>query len=356
MKNKYKKRNIFLVILLVFNVFLIMGLLYLLSPMSNDSKEVTFVVSEGESLRQIGKNLKKSGLIRDDKFFFGYAVIKKANGIYAAKYELNKNMSLGEIVSTLKKGGKNVDEITITFKEGFNMRDIAKTIEENTNNSYDSVLTLSNDETYINEQIKKYWFLTNDVKNKNIYYKLEGYLFPDTYNFYSKSVSVREIFDQMLAHTGKKLEKYKGSIEKNKYSIHQIMTMASILELEGLDKSSRKDIAGVFFNRLDNGMPLGSDVTTYYGLKKDMTSDLTQSEIDSLNGYNTRNSSMAGKLPVGSICNPSLESIKAALNPTKHEYLYFVADKNGKVYLTKNYETHNKVIADLKNKGLWFEW
>ena len=65
---------------------------------------------------------------------------------------------------------------------------------------------------------------------------------------------------------------------------------------------------------------------------------------------------MAGKLPIGPICNPSIVSIEAALKPTKHDYLYFVADKNGKVYLTKSYETHNKVIADLKNKGLWFEW
>ena len=103
-------------------------------------------------------------------------------------------------------------------------------------------------------------------------------------------------------------------------------------------------------------MNLGSDVTSYYGVKKDMTSDITQSELDNVNPYNTRISSMAGKLPVGPICNPSLVSIEAAINPSKHSYLYFVADKNGKIYLTQNYETHNRIIEDLKNKGLWFEW
>ena len=356
MKNKYKKKNIFIIILLSINICLIVGLLYLLSPMSSDDKEVTFIVSEGESLSEISKNLKEKGLIRNDKFFMGYAVLKNSKGIYAAKYKLNKNMSLNEIIRTLKKGGQDINEITITFKEGLNMREIANVIAKETNNSAGDVLSLSNDEQYVNEQIKKYWFLTNDIKNNNIYYDLEGYLFPDTYNFYSKSVSVKEIFDSMLAHTNKKLEKYKNSIEKSNYSVHQIITMASIVELEGVDKSSRKDVAGVFYNRLNNGMPLGSDVTTYYGVKKDMTSDLTQSEIDSANGYNTRNTSMAGKLPVGPICNPSIDSIDAVLKPTNHEYLYFVADKNGKVYLTKNYETHNKVIADLKSKGLWLEW
>lgn len=112
----------------------------------------------------------------------------------------------------------------------------------------------------------------------------------------------------------------------------------------------------MFYNRLNSKMSLGSDVTTYYGAKKDMTSDLTQSELNAINGYNTRADKMEGKLPVGPICNPSLESIKATINPSSHDYLYFVADKNGKVYLTKDYETHNKVILDLKNKGLWYEW
>ena len=132
--------------------------------------------------------------------------------------------------------------------------------------------------------------------------------------------------------------------------------MASIIELEGIDKTSRKDIAGVFYNRLNKGMNLGSDVTSYYGVRKDLTSDITESELLDNNPYNTRLASMAGKLPVGPICNPSEVSIAAAIKPNKHDYLYFVADKNGKVYLTRDYETHTRVIDNLKNKGLWLEW
>lgn len=355
-KNKYKKRNIILTILLVINIAIICLFVYCASPVSKNSKDVEFIVSSGDSLTTIGSNLKKQGLIKNDKVFLAYVVLKNSKEIYAAKYTLNQNMTLGEIVSTLKKGGKSKNEITITFKEGLNIRQIAKVIAKETDNSYEDVLNLANDEVYVNELIKKYWFITKDVKNKEIYYSLEGYLFPDSYNFSSKKVSVEEIFNEMIEHMNKKLSKYQKDIEKSKYSVNQILTMASIIELEGINEKSRKDIAGVFYNRLNAKMSLGSDVTTYYGAKKEMTSDLTQSEINASNGYNTRASGMEGKLPVGPICNSSLSSITSALNPNKHDYYYFVADKNGEVYLTKDYETHNKVIIDLKDKGLWFEW
>lgn len=350
------KGNLFLGFVFITFVFILVTVLYLLSPVSNEDKDVVFVISDGESLNEIAHSLKKEGLIKSEKFFLGYVVVKNAKHLYAAKYDLNTNMKLSEIVSTLKSGGRNADEISITFKEGLNMRQIAQLISEETNNSYEDVLNLSSDSKYLDELIKKYSFIDKSIKNKNLYYALEGYLFPDTYNFNSKGVSVKEIFNAMLDNFDKKIEKYDKSIKKSGYSINQIITMASIVELEGIDKSSRKDIAGVFYNRLKKGMSLGSDVTSYYGVKKDMTSDILQSELDDNNPYNTRINSMAGKLPVGPICNPSLVSIEAAIKPSEHDYLYFVADKNGKVYLTKTYETHNKVIADLKSKGLWFEW
>lgn len=350
------KLNVFLGFVLFCFVLFLITMLYFLSPVSSESKKVSFIVKEGESLEQIANHLKKDGLIKSRKFFLGYVVIKNSREIYAAKYDLDANMRLSEIVSTLKNGGRNADEITLTFKEGLNMRGIAKLISEETDNSYEDVLKLASDTTYLQNVMNKYPFISKEVMNTQIYYPLEGYLFPDTYNFNSKAVGVKEIFDEMLDNFSNNIKKYEDSIKKSGYSTHQIITMASIVELEGIDKDSRKDISGVFYNRLKKGMSLGSDVTSYYGVQKDMTSDIKQSELDSVNGYNTRLATMAGKLPVGPICNPSKESIDAALNPTKHDYLYFVADKNGKVYLTKSYETHNKVVQDLKDKGLWFEW
>lgn len=353
MKNK---KNIILLVLLIILVLVFAVTMYMLSPASSKSKSVSFIVSDGESLHEIAHNLKKEGLIKNEKFFLGYLVIKDSRHIYAAKYDLNTNMKLSEIVKELKSGGRNADEITITFKEGLNMRQIAKLISQETSNSYQDVINLSSDQKYLDEVIKKYSFLTNEIKNKNIYYPLEGYLYPDTYNFSSKEVSVKEIFNTMLDNFNKNITKYQKDISKSGYTTHQIVTLASIIELEGISKDSRKDISGVFYNRLKNKMSLGSDVTSYYGIKKEMNSDIKQSELDNVNAYNTRLSTMAGKLPVGPICNPSSVSIDAALKPTKHDYLYFVADKNGKIYLTKSYETHNKVVADLKNKGLWLEW
>ena len=353
--SKYKLLNIILGFILGICILSICLIMYFMSSSSSSSKDVDFIVNDGDSLNIIASNLKKEGLIKNEKFFLLYIVLKDSKEIYAAKYKLNRNMNLGDIVETLKKGGVNKDEITITFKEGLNMRQIAKIISKETNNSYNDVIGLSNDETYINELSKKYWFITKDLKNKNLYYKLEGYLFPDSYNFSSKDVTVREIFDEMILHMDKVLSKYKNDINKSGYSVHQILTMASVVELE-VKQDSRSDIAGLFYNRLKAKMNLGSDPTSYYGVKKEMTSELYQSEYDDANLYNTRSSSMAGKLPVGPICNPSKGAIVAAIKPSKHEYYYFVTDKNGKVYLTKDYETHNKVILDLKNKGLWFEW
>ena len=112
-------------------------------------------------------------------------------------------------------------------------------------------------------------------------------------------------------------------------------------------------IAGVFYNRLNKGMNLGSDVTTYYGLQEEMTGDLTPEQFNEENMYNTRASNMVGKLPVGPICNPSREAIEAAINPTQNDYLYFVADKNKNVYYSKTGEEHIKKVKEIKEAGNW---
>ena len=127
--------------------------------------DVNFVVEEGEGMRDIAKNLKNSKLIKSEKFFLGYVVVRDKRKVYAATYNLNKDMSLREIVNTLSKGGKNSNEYTLTFKEGLNMRGIAKEIANNTNNRTEDIYNTSNNEAYINSLIKKYWFITNDIKN-----------------------------------------------------------------------------------------------------------------------------------------------------------------------------------------------
>ena len=210
------------------------------------------------------------------------------------------------------------------------------------------------DKEFLEDLIEKYWFLTDDILNDKLYYALEGYLYPSTYQF-SQDASIEDIIGKMLDAMGNVLGTYKEQIENNETSIHEVLTMASIVELEGANSNDRKGVAGVFYNRLHSGWSLGSDVTTYYAAKVEMSErDLYQYEIDEVNDYNTRPAAMAGKLPIGPICSPSLNSIKSSLEPEEHDYYFFVADKNKKTYFTKTNTEHQEIINKLKSEGLWY--
>lgn len=324
----------------------------------NNDKTILVEIKEGSSIKDIAKKLKENKVIRNDLIFEIYVKLNSVTDLKAGYFELNKAMDVEEIIDKMRKGDTvNPHQITILFKEGLNMRGIASVVAQNTNNTEEDVFKLLEDKSYINEMIEKYWFLTDDIKNVNIYYPLEGYLFPNTYTFIDKNISVREIFNTLLDETDKLLTKYKDEIEASDYSVHELLTVASMAELEGVSLDNRKNICGVFYNRLDKNMTLGSDVTTYYAFKVDMGDrDLKNSEINTYNAYNTRGPNMEGKLPVGPIANPSKEAIIAAIEPANSNYLYFVADKNRNVYFTKTQSEHDQKVQELKSQGLWYEW
>ena len=324
---------------------------YQVSPTDKSSNaKVEVVIKQGMSTSQIASLLKKKYLIRDKFFFKVYMKLNRRDSIKASTYYLSKNMSLDNIVSLLEKGSSNTD-ISITFKEGKTIKDYAKVLSETTNISEDEFLTKMKDKTYLTSLIKSYWFLTDTILDSNIYYGLEGYLAPDTYNFKDKDVTVEEIIKTLLNQEEKNLSPYKDTLSK--MNVHEVLTLASISELEGLKDADRKLIVGVFQNRLSKGMNLGSDVTTYYAFNQAMDKDLTSEMFNTYNPYNTRSSEMAGKLPVGPICNPSKESILASINPTSSDYYYFVADKYGNVYYTKTSSEHSAKVKELKEKGDW---
>ena len=327
-----------------------------LKAVSNESTEVEFMVESGSTYYSVISKLKDEGLIRSELCFKLYIKFNKVNNIEAGTYKLNKNMSVKDITNLFSKGNTyNPDAIVITFKEGKNMRDVAKTISEFTNNTEGEVYNKLKDKEYLKSVINDYWFINNQVLNDDIYYSLEGYLYPNTYEFKNKDVTIEEIFKTMLDEMDKQLSKYKTDILNNNYSIHEILTLASIVELEGAKSDDRAGIAGVFYNRLNSNMPLGSDVTTYYASKIEMSDrDLYQAEINDANNYNTRSTHLSGKLPIGPISNPSIESIKAVLYPESHDYFYFVSDVNGKTYFSKNYQEHLQIRDDLIEAGLWY--
>ena len=328
---------------------------YQISSVSHDSEEVIVEIKNG-SVYSIGDTLYENNLIKSKFIFKLYIKLNGVKNLKASTYKLNKNMSLKEIINVLEEGNNyNPDEIRITFKEGLNLRKIAKVIEENTNNKYDDVLNLMNDDSYIDSLIDKYWFLTDKIKNPKIYYPLEGYLFPNTYAFSNKDVDIKTIFEKMLDETGKRLDKYKKEIEDSKFSIHELMTLASIVELEGASSNDRAGVAGVFVNRINDKWTLGSDVTTYYYLKiDDFKTSLNGNKnlYTCDNAYNTRCKSFVG-LPIGPISNPGLESIESTINYDDHDYYYFVADCKGKTYLNKNITGHYNTINKLKSEKNW---
>ena len=326
---------------------------YNIGPVSKDKTLKEIVVKEGETFNSIAPLLKENNLIKSEFFYKLYIKIHKPKTFEAGTYQLNENMGVKKIVETISEGSNYADSIIkITFVEGKNMRNVAKTIAENTDNTEDDVFSLLKNEEYINGLIEKYWFLTDEIKNSDIYYPLEGYLFPDTYEFINKNVKVEEIFETMLDNTSSKLESLKEKIESSSLSIHKLLTLASIVELEGAGSNDRASVAGVFYNRLDSGMVLGSDITGYYGAKMDDWTDGLGDHIDDCNGYNTRGNCVSG-LPVGPVCNPGIDSINATLNPEEHNYYYFVADCSGVTHLSKTYNEHVRTVDKLVAEGNW---
>jgi len=308
-------------------------------------------------VKSIANLLKEKNIIKNATVMKIYCQINNVNNLKAGKYELNNNEDLSQIIEHLSNGDVTDDSVKITFIEGKNMRWIAKTIADKTENTEQDVFDLLEDEEYIDSLIEKYWFITDEIKDSRIYYPLEGYLLPDTYVFENKDVSVKDIFSIILNFTDKYLSSCKDKIEGSGLPVHHILTFASMAELEGKSLEDRAEIIGVFYNRIIDGMSLGSDVTTYYAFKVDMGDrDLTAKELNTENPYNTRGPNMAGKIPIGPICNPSKSAIEATLDYKQTDAYYFVADKNGKVYFTKNNSEHNKKIQELKDDGLWFTY
>lgn len=332
---------------------------YYLRPVNKKSDLVsTIIIDKGASSVQIAEQLEENKLIKSDKFFKLYLKIFEINNLKAGTYELKQSMSMTEIVEILKEGNNyNSEEIKLTFKEGLNVVQMANLIEKNTVHQKEDFYLKLKDDKYLDSLIKKYWFLTDEIKNSLIYHSLEGYLFPDTYFFKNKEVSLETIIEKMLDNFSIKFSSEEKTLKESNYSIHQLLTLASIIELEGVSLEDRKLISGVFYNRLEAKMSLGSDVTSYYGKGIDMKDrDLTKAEFEDLNPYNTRSASMAGKLPVGPVSNPSKDAILASLYPSKSDYFYFVADKYRKVFFTKTFAEHEAKIKEIKDKGDWYTW
>lgn len=353
---KHKKTIISLIlIILILIISSVIIFIHELSPVDKKNENIVlFTVENGWGKNKIIKELKNKDLIRNE--FFSKLIIKLKNKeLYAGTYKLSKDLSTNEIIKLLEDATNVENEsIKITFVEGKRLKTYIKQISENFDYSEEEITNKLSDKEYLDKLISKYWFITEDIYNEKIYYPLEGYLYPDTYEFKQNS-TLEEIIEKMLNNMDSKLSNYKDEIKLSNYNIHELLTLASIVELEGVNSKDRSMVAGVFYNRLKSNMTLGSDVTTYYAVDKDFTRDLSQKDLDSCNGYNTRGTCVTG-LPVGPICSSSLSSLAASIEPTENEYFYFVADKEKNTYFSKTSTEHTQTVAKLKSEGKWYTY
>ena len=354
MKNKIIV--VFIILIVIINIGIgVFG--FNLSKVDNKKTNVEINIKNGTSANEIINILDENNLIRSK--FFTKVYLKFSNyNLQAGIYELNTSMNTREILKYLNDGKvTNKYNLRITFNEGLNVRGIAKIISNNTNNKYEDVIKVFEDREYAKKLIDKYWFLTDDILKTGIYYPLEGYLFPDTYEFMNKDVSVDTIITTLLNEFNKKVSPYKEEIENSNYNIHELITLASIAESESLPGADRKKVVSVSVNRMKNGMSLGSDMTAYYAYKLDdyKNGGLTIEQFNNCSSpYNTRCLSKMG-LPIGPISNPSLDSIVGAIEYEDTTYLFYIADCSGKTYFTNTCDECIRKINELQQQGKWCE-
>ena len=223
-----------LIIVVATIIVLFLGSLILyesnISAVSSESVPVEFKIEKGTTPNGVIPKLKEADLIKSEFFSKIYVKLNGISSIHEGVYELNKNMNLKEIFETISDiKNKKANTSTITFHEGKNMRSYAKLIAENTKVTEEDFLNTLKDKDYLRTLINDYWFLTEDILNDSIYYSLEGYLAPDTYEFMKDEVTAKDIIKTLLDQEEKVLDKYKDKIASTGFTLHQVMTLASIV-------------------------------------------------------------------------------------------------------------------------------
>ncbi|MDD4531225.1 MAG: endolytic transglycosylase MltG [Candidatus Pacebacteria bacterium] len=308
------------------------------SPSKGQLEAKLFIVNKGEAVKEVASNLKKENLIGSQSAFVIYTGLTgNYSKIQAGEYLLSSEMSVARIVSILSKGETAKENITIV--EGWDLRDINgylvdKGIAKN-EELYSLTGTPARKEYNQNVEklIQKFDFLEDKPKNM----PLEGYLFPDTY-YIDKGDDTETIIEKALNNFGNKLTPdLRNEIKKQKKTIFEIVTMASIIEKEVRTINDKKIVSGILWKRMSTGMRLQVDATILYEENKVGLKIYTKdTQIDS--PYNTYR---VDGLPLGPISNPGMDSIVAAIYPTTTQYYYYLSARDGKTIFSKTLEEHN---------------
>ena len=334
-------------------------------PIDANSKEyVTVQIPEGSNVQEIGNALEKSGLVKHGIIFSLYAKYKNYSDFKSGYYNLMKSMSTDDLIKELQKGGTPEPQepslADLTIPEGYTIDQIAQTVGQLQGEfkeplTAEAFLAKVQDDNFISQEVAKYPNLLESLptKESGARYRLEGYLFPATYSI-KESTTIESLIDEMLAAMDKTLTPHYSAIKSKNLTVNELLTIASLVEKEGAKTEDRKLIAGVFYNRLNLGMPLQSNIAILYAQGKlgQNISLADDAGIDtSINSpYNVY--TKPGLMP-GPVDSPSQDAIEASINQTKSENLYFVANvTDGKVYYAVTQEEHDRNVAEHVNSKL----
>ncbi|WP_303952117.1 endolytic transglycosylase MltG [Streptococcus vestibularis] len=365
-------RNIIVFLILILSLAGFFGYRYVSDAVgAKDVKSTKFIsveIPENSGSSYIGQLLESAGVIKSGKVFNYYTKFKNISNLKSGYYNLQPSMTMDEIIEALQKKGSDKPQEpslgTVLVKEGYTIEQIAKAIEVNssakkgkhssTGLKAKDFLKLMKDDVFLTKMKAKYpTLLANLPKDTDAKYVLEGYLFPATYNIHDDT-TVESLAEEMLSTMDTYLSPYYATISSSNHNVNEILTLASLVEKEGATDDDRKNIASVFYNRLDSDMALQSNIAVLYALgklgqettlKEDVTID---TNIDSLyNDYVHK-----GLMP-GPVDSPSLSAIEAVINPSSTKYMYFVADvSTGNVYFAESYEEHQHNVETYINSKL----
>ncbi|MDB1710065.1 MULTISPECIES: endolytic transglycosylase MltG [Enterococcus] len=346
------------IVLIVVLVFLVIGGIlgfsayrYVTSSLQpldpDDTEKVTIVIPSGSSNKAIGEILEDENIIKSGMIFNYYTKFNNLTGFQAGTYHFSPNMTLEAISEQLQKGeGSVTSDAKVTIPEGFDVDQIGDALAEATNISKDDFLALMESDEFFEKMKETYpELLASAGDAQGVRYRLEGYLFPATYDYYTGN-TLEEVVTQMVDKSNSVLSKYFDQIAQKEMTVQEVLTLASLVEKEGSKLEDRKNIAQVFFNRLAIDMPLQSDISILYALgehKELVTYEDTQ--VDS--PYNLYVHTGYGPGPFN---NPSEAAIQAVLDPTPNNYYYFVADiQTQEVYFAETYEQHMQLVEQYVN-------
>jgi UPF0755 protein len=302
---------------------------YSQAPVDSDSgiaNASDFTIAPGDSFRSITRRLTDMGIIHSPlKFRLLARLQKQDKRIKAGEYRLSSNLAPGEILAKFTNGEVILHQLTVP--EGYNLEQIAQSAATAGFAKADDFLAAANDPKLIES-------LEIDAPS------LEGYLFPDTYHF-PRAIDPAKIIGTMVRELKSTFTPaWEAAARQSGFTLHEVLTLASIIEKETGDPAERALISSVFHNRLKKRMRLETDPTVIYGIPN-FDGNLTRKHLHTPGPYNTY---LNTGLPPGPIASPGAEAIKAALFPEKTDYLFFVSKKDGTHHFSTHLTAHNRAV------------